>query len=208
MVQFQDASDNRKSQSGSNRAALVHLVQLVIPVPDQRQLVRRDSFPAVDYVDTDLAICNCLTELDIQCLAGIMNRIVDQIIDNLRNTGPVGFHPNLLIRLQCQPEALAFNHLIVPGECLLNQFSQTERLPLDCHDSCLELGEIQQVIDQFGQMIGFIYDNLDVFWACSRPQVAHYFRISADQRQRSAQVVRDIGQQVPPQLFKPAGGHG
>ena len=98
IVQFQNIFYNRKSESGSHDRPLVCLVHFIVAVPHIRKRLRSDSLAAVRHFDPHISVLpHNLTHPDLFVIPGVIDCVIDQIVDDLEDFVLVRLHHDHLV---------------------------------------------------------------------------------------------------------------
>ena len=197
-MHIQDVLYNGQPQAAAHLGPLVLLVHLVVALPDVLELVLRDALAGVGDRHPHLALFHGLAQGDGLILAGVRDGVVHQVIHHLGNLQLVGVHPHILLEIEGKA---VVRQLVIPVQHAPYAFCEVETGFLQGEHPGLQLGEIQQVVDQAGQALCLVDDDLHIFRGVLSGQVPHHLAIALNHGQRRAQVVRDVGQQVPPQAL-------
>ena len=177
------------------------LIHLVVAVPYVGQVFGVDALAVVDDLHLDGAVLHRLAHQHHAVLAGVVDGVIDEIIEDLRHPQPVGHHHGVLPGLQRDGIAVMQHQLGVPPHNAPDHFGEVERLGVGGLRAALQPGKVQKVIDKVGQPVRLIDDDLHVFGGIFARQVPHDLGIAGDHRQRGAQVVAHIGDEFLPQVL-------
>ena len=173
-------------------------IHLVIALPDILELLLGDTLAGIGDGHPHVAVMDGLLQGDGLVLSRIGDGIVHQVVHHLGDLQLVSLHPNLLLRMEGEPVIRQF---IIAVQHLADALRQVKGALLQGQDTCLQLGQVQQVVDQVGQALRLVNDDLDVLRGVLAGQVPHHFAISLNHGQGCAQIMGDIGQQIPPQTL-------
>ena len=122
------------------------LVNLIVSVPDIRKLVGRDSLAVVSYFNYDLLLVDILINNYGFVVSAVIDCVVYQIVNNLRNSQLVRVDVNILAAFKAEVVAVLLNQLCVPLENILYAVGQAEILFHGLNRSRLQLGKVEQIV--------------------------------------------------------------
>ena len=119
----------------------------------------------------------------------------------------VGVDGQLLVRqLQFELPAVLSTDGVVAFAHFVAQLAHVKVHPLTAVGTAGHLAQLHHAGHQRGQAVGLVHDDVHLFVAVGlviAGQVAHRLGVALDEGQRGAQVVGDVGQQVPLHLGRP-----
>ncbi len=104
-----------------------------------------------------------------------------------RISGRAGF----TLHFQC--DFLLGSQLVVGFRHPFEQGQRRHRLPVESQFPGIRLGKRPQILHQPLEMLDFGMDGVETFGRRFEHAIAHGFHVTADDRQRAAQVVGDVG---------------
>ena len=197
-MHIQNVLHNGQPQAGAHLGPLVLLVHLVVALPDVFQLLRGDALAGVGDGHPHLALPQLLTQGDGLVLARVGDGVVHQVVHHLGDFQLVGVHPHLL---PVEEGEVVIRQLVIPVQNAPYAFRKVEAGLFQGQHAGLQLGEVQQVVDQVGQPFRLVDDNLHVFRGVLPRQIPHDLAVALNHGQGGAQVVADVGQQIPAQAL-------
>ena len=84
LMQLQNFLDDRQPDTAAGTGTPVLLIHFVIPFPDVIQLVLADSLAMVFHLNADLSLPDDLANLNPPVIGRIVDRVVDEIVQYLR----------------------------------------------------------------------------------------------------------------------------
>ena len=113
----------------------------------------------------------------------------------------IGIYRQLLVgQFQLELPAVLGADGVVPFAHLIAELAHIKMYPLAPVGTAGHLTQFHHAGHQRGQPVGFVHDDIHLFvpvLLVITGDVAHRFGVALDEGQRGAQVVRDVGQQVP-----------
>ena len=134
---------------------------------------------------------------------GVAQQVVQRALHHVR----VGIHGQFFVRqLQFELPAVLGADGVVTLTYLVAQLAHVKVHPLTAVGTAGHLAQLHHAGHQRGQAVGLVHDDVHLFVAVGlviAGQVAHRLGVALDEGQRGAQVVGDVGQQVPLHLGRP-----
>lgn len=213
-VQDQDLFDDGKAQAAAVGRADVMGAGLVVPLPYVADLVRGDAGAVVDDLAAHLLAGFLQVDDDDLVLAAVFYRVVDQIGQDLLDSGLVAVDDDGRRRVEPDVVALLLHEDVVGGKQGLDRGADIKVASLQLDLAGLHAGHVQHVVDQYVEPVSLVDDHLQVgvpFLRNIARQIADHLRVGFDHGQRRAKVVRHVGDQVlliHVRLFQLPGGVG
>ncbi len=154
------AADGQPQPGPAALAAASGLVDLIEPLEDARQFIRRDSGSVILDVDGDPAGGAFGANGHALTAGGVLDGVVQQVGEDLRQAIAVADN-----RWQRRQGVVKDNSLIggAQAEPLANganQCGDIYRLPFEAHLSGIQPGQVEQIDDQPPQPVGLVVDHL------------------------------------------------
>ena len=131
-------------------------------------------------------------------------RVGDQVGDDLADTLGIGINrPQAGVQVQLQDLVLALGLEVKAGDDAAQQIGQVGRLTLQLQLASLGLGQGAQIIHQPRQHKRLFLQRSEGIWRRFEHAIQQGLQVTADDRQRRAQFVGDIGHHVAPQHLLP-----
>ena len=193
-----DIADDRKPEPGAFPVLAAGGIGLVKPVPDLLDVLRLDADAVVLDGGEDLPARNVRRNVDRYIVSGELDRVVDQVVDDLLNAGPVRVD-----RLRRIFKLHLEGHVLFPGaplkrrQHLADEVVQVEFGAVQ-NDAVFQLRHVEQFVRHRGQPVGLPDDNVQVFSLHFRRDraVLHGDHIAADRGQRRAEIMGDVGDET------------
>ena len=131
VVRDQDILDDRKPQTGADLGAAVFLRNAIIAIPDVFQVFFADAFAVIDDLDADAFVLHRLAHDDGLIFADIIDRIVDQVVQHLRDAQLIAHDEHLFLMLKGNDQPVVLDQLGVAGKNALDTLCQRERRLFD-----------------------------------------------------------------------------
>ena len=134
-------------------------------------------------------------------IAGIGQGVVNKIVDHLTDLQRISLNKGLSLLLEANDIAVLFRQLAVTGQNFPNGTRQGETLGVFLRRGVLALAVVQHRVHQCGQAVGLIQNDLQILGSIFSGNILHDLHIAFDQGQGRAQVMTDIGDQLPLSLL-------
>ena len=168
-VKLHQTSRDREAQSRSAELAADAAVGLRELIENIEQLVRRNARSAILHRDLkqELAGVNERSAHPYvhRSMLGKLHRIADQVGDDLADAQRIaGNLPRQIGRdLSAQRNRILAGFRLMSLDAIRQQYAQIERYLFQCHLSCFDLREIQNIVQQRQQRIGATLRRLQLF---------------------------------------------
>ena len=198
--------DDVKAEAPALLAAVAGLVDLVEPVEDQGQLLRRDGVALVGDGHIELAAADAQLQPQLAAGGAEFHRVVQQVVDHLGHGILVGPGEDGVLG-QVHLDIQIFRHdLLLEGDKhLTDALLHVEAGLLLLGDAALVLepGDVQHAADQTAQPLGLIGDDLHVVAVPLRGDgpIEHAVHIAADGGHGGLELVGDVGDKFLPLIF-------
>ena len=175
----------------------------VIPVPDGRLLFGRDALARIGDGKADDVPLLAQADDDALVFARVVDGVADEVVDDLFHLFQVRLGVQLVVDLADDGIALRFGEVVEPLEHGVYQLRKVELAQLERVHARTDLGDVEDVVDEGGQAVGLVDDDLRVlgalFGVVARDLLDHG-GVRLDHGQRRLQVVRDVGEHFLLQL--------
>ena len=140
VMRQEDLFADGKAQAASDGRAPVDFVHFVVSVPDLRDLLLGNAFPAVLHVDADGPVAKDLADPDGQVVCGIVDGVVVEILNDLQNEGPVCPDEGFSGRFEQDLVAFMGSQLFISEHDFGDEGGQVEPLQLQRPDAGFQSG--------------------------------------------------------------------
>ncbi len=167
VMELEHSLDDRQSETCSDDLTFM-VFGAVILVEDELYFILLDAVAGVLNFNEDSLGGIYLADEDLLVLTGIINRIVDEVIDDLLYLHDVAADSPRLIGGEVDIVAHFLGDALEAADYLGElaaylEFRGTQFLP-----AALKLGEVKDVVDHEGKAVGLVNDDLEVFVAFHR----------------------------------------
>ena len=175
-------------------------MSFIITVPDIRKHLFADAGTVILYGKVILTVLHFLMDHDFLAVPAVIDRVGDQVIDDLCQLDLVPVDQYRIDRFHANVE-LALQQLFDTVTDLLYLGNDVKCRDLQRLHACLQLADIQDLIDETGQPVGLIDDDLYVFRIVLSRNIPHHLAISADHRQWCTQIMAHVRNQLLAEIF-------
>ena len=198
-VLLEDGLGDGKAQAGALLACVG--AGAVVAVEDIGQVLRRDAGAMVFHFHPDaLGAFECPQE-EKPVLSDVVHGVAQQVVQGPLHHVGVGVNGKLLFgQLQLELPAVLGADGVVTLADLVAELAHIKMHPLALDGTAGHLAQFHHAGDEGCQPVGFVHDNIHLLVAVGlvvARDVPHRLGVALDEGQRGAQVVGDIGQQVP-----------
>jgi hypothetical protein len=148
-VKLDELARERETESRSFRSSCARPRGLLEFVEDPRLILRRDANASVAHRDPDLATAGRGGQVDLPSSGRELYRVGEQIEDDLLDLALVAIHhPDRRIDHERQANTVTGCPVAHHCQAVLQHLGQPEVAQVQLHSSGLDLGQIENVIDQ------------------------------------------------------------
>ena len=201
-MEFKHALYDGKSKTGTDHSTAVNLIDLVVTIPDLRDLLCCNSLSCIADADAYATVLDGLPNRDREIVSCVVYRVIDQVIQHLQDHTAVGKNRYACVCRKGNAVTLMCRKGIVAPHDLLYCGGQVKFFKYHLARAGLDLGKIQKIAYKLGKSRGFINNDLDVFGGVFAGNITHNLAIPLDHRQRCAQIMRNVGDKLLLQAVK------
>ena len=173
----------------------------VVLIEDQLDLVLLDAVAGVPHFNS-----HALGQIPLRdkhlfvLLGGVIDRVIDQVSDHAVDLALVAAYHAGLVQRQMDLIAHTLRHALIAVHDLRHALGDVKRAVIQLLCSAFQLGQVQHIVDDLRQPVGFLDDDVQVLFPLHRivpRQVTNHFRIGFHHGQGRSQVVGNVGDQIP-----------
>jgi hypothetical protein len=141
-----DCPNQTQSQTEPSFGAA--LVAPIKAIPDIRQVLRRNSYPAIADTDDHLITNPGACQLNGSADPVIFQGIIKEVCHHLKQAIPIPQDANFLLAINPDPDIFVFSDVTVQLMNLVHQTQYVHFLEIELYGTCLNLGDVHQHVQQ------------------------------------------------------------